>query len=69
MDSLKLLVSLMREWSMTLNCDDVVFIMVMLAFLFFGANAYIIGLLTVLKNDIIDIKYWRKGVMEDVESD
>ena len=54
---------------MTLNCDDVVFIMVMLAFLFFGANAYIIGLLTVLKNDIIDIKYWRKGVTEDVESD
>lgn len=52
---------------MTLNCDDVVFIMVMFAFLFFGANAYIIGLLTVLKNDIIDIKYWRKGVTEDAE--
>lgn len=54
---------------MTLNCDDVVFIMVMLAFLFFGANAYIIGLLCVLKNDIIDIKYWRKGVTEDAESE
>lgn len=67
MDLLKLLVSLTLEWSMTLNCDDVVFIMVMFAFLFFGANAYIIGLLTVLKNDIIDIKYWRKGVTEDVE--
>lgn len=59
----------MLEWSMTLNCDDVVFIMVLLAFLFFGANAYIIGLLNVLKNDIIDIKYWRKGVTEDAESE
>lgn len=54
---------------MTLSCDDIVFIMVILAFLFFGANAYIIGNLCVLKNDIIDIKYWRKGVTEDVESE
>jgi len=59
----------MREWSLTVNCDDVVFILVMLSFLFFGANAYIIGLLNVLKNDIIDIKYWRKGVTEDAESE
>lgn len=52
-----------------MNCDDVVFILVMLSFLFFGANAYIIGLLNVLKNDIIDIKYYRKGVSEDAESE
>lgn len=54
---------------MIVNCDDVVFILVMLSFLFFGASAYIIGLLNVLKNDIIDIKYWRKGVSEDAESE
>lgn len=52
-----------------MNCDDVVFILVMLSFLFFGANAYTIGLLNILKNDIIDIKYWRKEVSEDAESE
>jgi hypothetical protein len=52
-----------------MNCDDIVFILVMFAFLFLVAIAYIIGLLNVLKNDIIDIKYWRKGVSEDAESE
>lgn len=52
-----------------MNCDDVVFILVMFAFLLFAAIAYIIGLLNVLKNDIIDIKYWRKEVSNDAESE
>lgn len=52
-----------------MSCDDIVFILVILSFLFFGVTAYIIGLLNVLKNDIIDIKYWRKGVTEDAESE
>lgn len=53
---------------MTMNCDDVVFILVLLSFLHFGAIAYIVGLLTVIKNDIIDIKYQRKEVCSDAES-
>jgi hypothetical protein len=52
-----------------MNCDDIVFILVLLSFLFLGASTYIVGLLTVIKNDIIDIKYWRKEVSKDAESE
>lgn len=49
-----------------MNCDDVVFFMVLFAFVFLVTHAYIIGLLQIIKNDVIDIKY-RKGEFTDVE--
>lgn len=49
-----------------MNCDDVAFLLVLFAFVFLISNAYIIGILQIIKNDVIDIKY-RKGEFTDVE--
>ena len=49
-----------------MNSDDVASLMVMFAFVFLITNAYIIGTLQIIKNDVIDIKY-RKGEFTDVE--
>ena len=49
-----------------MNSDDVVFFIVLFAFVFLVTNAYILGTLQIIKNDVIDIKY-RKGEFTDVE--
>ena len=49
-----------------MSCDDVSFLLVLFAFVFLISNAYIIGILQIIKNDVIDIKY-RKGEFTDVE--
>lgn len=44
-----------------MTCDDVCIILIMMAFLLLCAHAYEIGLLCMLRNDVLDVKYSGRG--------
>lgn len=44
---------------MEMNCNDVLIILIVSVFVFLVLSGYTIGMLHIIKNDIIDIKYWK----------
>lgn len=50
---------------MEMNCNDVLIILIVMTFIFTILNGYTIGMLHIIKNDIIDIKYWKGDYSND----
>lgn len=50
-----------------MNCNDILIILIVIAFVFLVLSGYTIGMLHILKNDIIDIKYWKWNCNYDEE--
>ena len=50
---------------MEMKCDDVLIILIVMAFIFLVLNGYMIGMLHIIRNDIIDIKYWKGDYKND----
>ena len=48
-----------------MNCNDVLIILIVITFVFLVLNGYTIGMLHIIKNDIIDIKYWKGEYIND----
>lgn len=48
-----------------MNCNDILIILIVMAFVFLVLSGYTIGMLHIIKNDIIDIKYWRGDYNND----
>lgn len=48
-----------------MNCNDVLIILIVIAFVFLVLSGYTIVMLHIIKNDIIDIKYWRGDYNND----
>lgn len=48
-----------------MNCDDVLIILIIMAFVFLVLNGYMIGMLHIMRNDIVDIKYWKEVYSND----
>lgn len=55
----------MTEWGMEMTCSDILIILITLAFIFLVLNGYMICMLHIIKNDIIDIKYWKGDFSND----
>lgn len=50
-----------------MNCNDILTILIVIAFVFLVLSGYTIGMLHIIKNDIIDIKYWKWNCNYDEE--
>ncbi len=50
-----------------MNCNDVLIILIVITFVFLVLSGYTIGMLHIIKNDIIDIKYWKGDYTNDEE--
>lgn len=50
-----------------MNCNDILIILIVMAFIFLVLNGYAICMLHIIKNDIIDIKYWKWDCNYDEE--
>lgn len=50
-----------------MNCNDILIILIVVAFVFLVLSGYTIGMLHIIKNDIIDIKYWKWNCNYDEE--
>lgn len=50
-----------------MSCDDILIILIVIAFVFLVLSGYTIGMLHIIKNDIIDIKYWKWNCNYDEE--
>lgn len=50
-----------------MNCNDILIILIVIAFVFLVLSGYTIGMLHIIKNDIIDIKYWKWNCNYDEE--
>lgn len=53
---------------MEMTCNDLLILLIVIAFIFLVLSGYTIGMLHIIKNDIIDIKYW-KGGSENAETE
>ena len=50
-----------------MNCNDILIILIVVAFVFLVLSGYTIGMLHIITNDIIDIKYWKWNCNYDEE--
>ena len=50
---------------MEMNCNDILIILITMGFIFLILHGYAICMLHIIKNDIIDIKYWRGDYTND----
>lgn len=52
---------------MEMNCNDILIILITMGFVFLILHGYAICMLHIIKNDIIDIKYWKWNCNYDEE--
>lgn len=50
-----------------MNCNDILIILITMGFIFLILNGYSICMLHIIKNDIIDIKYWGGDYTNDTD--
>lgn len=50
---------------MEMNCNDILIILITMGFIFLIMHGYAICMLHIIKNDIIDIKYWNGDYNND----